>query len=44
MRNRSDHAVSGRQNSTFTPTTMTIITAIASSTLPKSPSSPAAAT
>ena len=44
IRNRSAHAVNGRQNSTLTPTTKTIITAIAISTFARSPASLAAAT
>ena len=44
MRNRSDHAVSGRQNSALTEMITTIMTAMASSTLVRFPSLLAAAT
>ena len=44
LRNRSDHATSGRQNKKFTPSTMMIITPIASSTWPSSERALASAT
>ena len=44
MRKRSAQAVSGRQNSTLTPTTMITMTPIAMKTLPRSPSAVAVAT